>query len=125
MNRNIRLELCKLKASPKIASKIRTYLVALIELPARRRGIVTVSFKASNRAVIARRANQHPSGRNLSSPLPKNIPPSAVGQITGLTLHVSPTEGRIASRHGRGMRCGGRSSVGAKGNRRAASAVSD
>jgi hypothetical protein len=32
----------------------------------------------------------------LSSPVAKNIPPSAVGQITGLTPRVSPTEGRIA-----------------------------
>ena len=50
-----------------------------------------------------RRANQRPSGKILSSPRAKNIPPSAVGQITGLTTPVSPERGACA-RH---ERCGG------------------
>jgi hypothetical protein len=45
-----------------------------------------------------------------------------VGQISFIRLrHLIPDEGRIASRHGRGMGCGGRGSVGAIGDRRAGS----
>jgi hypothetical protein len=52
--------------------------------------------------------------KKLSSPLAKNISLHPDGQISGITPRVSPTEGRIASRHGRGMGCGGRGSVGAQ-----------
>ena len=43
-----------------------------------------------------RRANQRPTGKNLSTPRTKNNPPSAVGQISDMTTPVSPDEGRLA-----------------------------
>src|SRR6266550_2148962 len=50
-----------------------------------------------------RRANQRPSGKILSSPLTKNIAPSAVGQITATTSPISSRqEGRSRSSRTRG-----------------------
>jgi hypothetical protein len=63
-------------------------------------------------------AAQLPDGqisKKLSSPLAKNISlsPSGKSVLTARPV-LSRQEGRIASRHGRGMGCGGRGSVGAK-----------
>jgi hypothetical protein len=60
-----------------------------------------------------RRANQSAPRKPVQPRLQKYFA-LAVGQISGFSPRVSPTEGRIASRHERAVRCGGRGSVGAQ-----------
>ena len=67
---------------------------------------------------FARRANQL---NFLSSPSRKNFPLSPSGKSVALICASHPSQGRIASRHERGMRCGGRGGVGAMRVRRAVS----
>jgi hypothetical protein len=58
--------------------------------------------------------------KNLSSPISKNNSLSLSGKsVLPARPVLSRQEGRIASRHERGMGCGGRGSVGAHGDRRA------
>jgi len=56
-----------------------------------------------------------PACRNrLSTPSCKNISLHPDGQIRGITPPVSPKRGAGRDRHERGLRCGGRGSVGAQ-----------
>jgi hypothetical protein len=51
---------------------------------------------------------------SVVQPVPQKYSASQAGRLSSIRRSVPPTEGRIASRHGRGRGCGGRGSVGAQ-----------
>jgi hypothetical protein len=66
-----------------------------------------------------RRANQFGLSEIVSSPGIKNIPLAPSGKSFLQLCPSRPTRGAYRDRHERGLRCGGRDSVGAQGGRRA------
>jgi hypothetical protein len=79
-------------------------------------------------AIEGERVTKLPDGQitqNLSSPFVKNFPLASSGKSVVFLRASHPTEGRVAIVTKRGLRCGGRGSVGAKRQSQGGSPVSD